>query len=113
MVVTSLVSAPFSGDGGPRASRGRPGPMPLGEDGGPCKGRRPMRAIVCTGYGPPDVLQLKIVPKPVPRDDEVLRQVGGEEKQEAGVVHGIELDGRGRIGADRHVPAERPASILR
>lgn len=30
-----------------------------------------MKAIVCTGYGPPDVLQLKDVPKPIPRDDEV------------------------------------------
>ena len=31
-----------------------------------------MKAIVCTRYGPPDVLQLEEVPKPVPADDEVL-----------------------------------------
>jgi NADPH:quinone reductase-like Zn-dependent oxidoreductase len=34
-----------------------------------------MRAIVCTGYGPPDVLQLKDVVKPVPKDDEVLVRI--------------------------------------
>jgi NADPH:quinone reductase-like Zn-dependent oxidoreductase len=34
-----------------------------------------MKAIVCTKYGPPEVLQLQEVDKPVPRDNEVLIQV--------------------------------------
>jgi NADPH:quinone reductase-like Zn-dependent oxidoreductase len=34
-----------------------------------------MKAIVCTEYGPPDVLQLKEVAKPVPKEDEVLVRV--------------------------------------
>lgn len=34
-----------------------------------------MRAIICTRYGPPEVLQLQEVPKPVPKKDEVLIQV--------------------------------------
>jgi NADPH:quinone reductase-like Zn-dependent oxidoreductase len=34
-----------------------------------------MRAIICTRYGPPGVLELADVPKPVPRDDEVLIRI--------------------------------------
>ena len=34
-----------------------------------------MRAVVCTDYGAPDLLQLRDVPKPVPKDNEVLVRI--------------------------------------
>jgi NADPH:quinone reductase-like Zn-dependent oxidoreductase len=34
-----------------------------------------MKAVICTQYGPPNVMSVKQVPKPVPKDNEVLIKV--------------------------------------
>lgn len=44
-----------------------------------------MRAITYSTYGPPDVLQLKDMPMPVPKDDEILIRVRAVEATKADV----------------------------
>ena len=44
-----------------------------------------MKAITYSNYGPPDVLQLRDVPRPVPKDDEILIRVRAAEATKADV----------------------------
>ncbi len=45
------------------------------EGAGQRRGGTPMKAAVYTRYGPPDVVQITDVEKPVPKDNEVLIKV--------------------------------------
>lgn len=54
-----------------------------------------MKAFVCEKYGPPEVLQLKEVPKPVPGDKELLIRV------HASTVNAADLNVRGLV----HIPS--------
>ena len=45
------------------------------EGAGQPSGGKPMKAAVYTRYGPPDVVQITDVEKPVPTDNEVLIRV--------------------------------------
>src|SRR5260221_10865128 len=53
-----------------------------------------MRAAVCTAYGPPEVLQIRTVPDPRPRDKEVcIRLVATAVTASDCIVRGLKLRG--------------------
>ena len=57
-----------------------------------------MRAAVCTAYGPPEVLQLRTVPDPRPRDKEVcIRLVATAVTASDCIVRGLKLRGIYRL----------------
>src|SRR5713101_1963975 len=57
-----------------------------------------MRAAVCTAYGPPEVLQIRTVPDPRPRDKEVcIRLVATSVTASDCIVRGLKLRGVYRL----------------
>ena len=57
-----------------------------------------MKAVVCTGYGPPEVLQVRNVPDPGPRRNEVcIRLVATSVTASDCIVRGLKLRGRYRL----------------
>ncbi|MEJ7738712.1 MAG: hypothetical protein WKF97_14890 [Chitinophagaceae bacterium] len=59
-----------------------------------------MKAVVCSKYGGPDVLQTKVLDKPIPKDDEVLVKIfaTSETAAHCSIRKGIPLVGRLLIG---------------
>src|ERR1700716_3348564 len=57
-----------------------------------------MRAAVCTAYGPPEVLQIRTVPDPRPRDKEVcIRLFATAVTASDCIVRGLKLRGVYRL----------------
>ena len=57
-----------------------------------------MKAAVCTGYGPPEVLQIRTVPDPRPRDKEVCIQLVATSVTASDcIVRGLKLGGVYRL----------------
>src|SRR5207248_4810163 len=57
-----------------------------------------MRAAICTAYGPPEVLQIRTVPEPRPRDNEVcIRLVATAVTASDCIVRGLKLRGVYRL----------------
>ena len=57
-----------------------------------------MRAAVCTGYGPPEVLQIRTVPDPRPKDKEVcIRLVATAVTASDCIVRGLKMRGVYRL----------------
>ncbi len=68
-----------------------------------------MKAMVQTGYGPPDVLQLREVERPTPRDDEVLVKIHAASINEWdwGRLRGTMLVNRAAFGLFKPRPQHR------
>ncbi len=57
-----------------------------------------MKAVVCTGYGPPEVLQVRNVPDPRPRKNEVCIRLNATAVTASDcIVRGLKLRGRYRL----------------
>jgi NADPH:quinone reductase-like Zn-dependent oxidoreductase len=76
-----------------------------------------MKAILYTKYGPPDVLHLKEVSKPVPGDDEVLIKICATtvNRTDCATVRGVPFFARvltGLFGPKRQIPGTEFAGVI-
>jgi NADPH:quinone reductase-like Zn-dependent oxidoreductase len=57
-----------------------------------------MKAALCTAYGPPEVLQIAILERPIPKANEVLIRIKASSVNSGDVrVRGLDVDGFMRI----------------
>jgi hypothetical protein len=76
-----------------------------------------MKAAVCEGYGPPEVVQIRDVPKPAPADGEVLIKAaattvnsGDARVRALRVPRGMSLAVRLRFGLTKATESSPPAT---
>ena len=68
-----------------------------------------MKAIVCTGYGPPEVLQLREVEEPTPKHDQVMIKIHATAATSSDtLVRTFNLHGPMRVAARLILGIRRP-----
>ena len=68
-----------------------------------------MKAIVCTGYGPPEVLQLREVEEPTPKHDQVRIKIHATAATSSDtLVRSFNLSGPMRVAARLILGIRRP-----
>lgn len=72
-----------------------------------------MKAVVCTGYGPPEVLKISEVPKPVPKPDEILVRIHSAAVNSGDVrTRALDVKGAIKIGMRLAIGWKKPRNPI-
>lgn len=72
-----------------------------------------MKAVICTGYGPPEVLKMSEVPKPVPKADEILVKIHSAAVNSGDIrMRSLDVKGALKIGMRLAVGWKKPRNPI-